>query len=176
MPSNNLNQPETLAYMVCGISAGKHVIKAIKPMQAEWGIDDAGLGEYWAGNEPLIRLADFNNQVSLLVKSNQEKQQVIDNQRVFYEQVTEALDLPELSGKPVDRIYALTEQLNSLQNKNNAGITIPLDRLQNWLDLIHDNERSMGDRLQSLSATFASLLRGEAVDKYPLRIIREQKP
>lgn len=51
---------------------------------------------------------------------------------------------------------------------------VPDERLQNWIDLIHDNERSMGDRLQSLSSTFAGLLNGDAVDKYPLRAIREQ--
>lgn len=55
-------------------------------------------------------------------------------------------------------------------------VAVPRERLQNWIDVIHDNERSMGDRLQSLSSIFGGLLRGDALDKYPLQTIREQQP
>lgn len=43
--------------------------------------------------------------------------------------------------------------------------------LRNWLALIHDNERSIGDRLQSISSTISTVLNG---DTPPLFDIREQ--
>lgn len=44
--------------------------------------------------------------------------------------------------------------------------------MTNWIELIHDNERAMGDRLQSLSSTFMFLLKGKT---FPPFVIREQR-
>lgn len=65
-------------------------------------------------------------------------------------------------------------ELPSLQPVQQPAVTP--ERLQNWIDLIHDNERSMGDRLQSLSSTFQLMLEGAPAAKYPPFAIREQKP
>ncbi|MFS2004646.1 hypothetical protein ACEN9F_13570 [Duganella sp. CT11-25] len=56
-----------------------------------------------------------------------------------------------------------------------GGAKLPtLIDLKNWLAMIHDNERSIGDRLQSLSSRIGSLLAGDAPDKFPPFEIREQ--
>jgi hypothetical protein len=76
-----------------------------------------------------------------------------------------------------DRWHSLTcDGTCSPLCKDAPPVAVPIERLQNWIDVIHDNERSMGDRLQSLSSIFAGVLRGNAVDKYPLQSIREQQP
>lgn len=45
--------------------------------------------------------------------------------------------------------------------------------LRNWLAMVHDNELSLGDRLQRLSCAFRTLLDGGAVDSTPY-VVREQ--
>lgn len=51
---------------------------------------------------------------------------------------------------------------------------MPKTTLRCWLDIIHDNELALGDRLQRLSSRIQSLLSGDAHDKYPPHTIREQ--
>lgn len=55
----------------------------------------------------------------------------------------------------------------------------PESVLRNWLVVIHDNERALGDRLQSISARINSLLQGDPVDKfapYQARIVEQSLP
>jgi hypothetical protein len=54
-----------------------------------------------------------------------------------------------------------------------AAPQAPESSLRNWLNVIHDNELSMGDRLQRLSSGINSILSGDAADKYPQHVIRE---
>jgi hypothetical protein len=53
-----LASPAPIAYAVYGINgAGKRHLRAVKPLAADWQIDDDGLGDRWSGNEPLGALA-----------------------------------------------------------------------------------------------------------------------
>lgn len=53
-------------------------------------------------------------------------------------------------------------------------VAAPEPTLQDWLTIIHDNELSLGDRLQRLSVQMSGILRGDAPDKYKPHTIREQ--
>jgi hypothetical protein len=51
-----------------------------------------------------------------------------------------------------------------------ARTAAPSDEiLRNWIALAHDNERSMGDRLQCLICTFSAMLKGEKPGLYKIR-------
>lgn len=50
----------------------------------------------------------------------------------------------------------------------------PERTLRYWLEVIHDNGLSLGDRLQRISSRISSILRGDSPDKYPPHQIREQ--
>jgi hypothetical protein len=53
-------------------------------------------------------------------------------------------------------------------------VAAPEPTLQNWLTIIHDNELSLGDRLQRLSVRISGILRGDAPDKFQPHAIRDQ--
>ncbi len=89
--------------------------------------------------------------------------------RIVYEHTDAPIPLSDFFVVYSSEATELAEQVQGRQ------VQVTHDRLQNWIDVIHDNERSMGDRLQSLSSKFQGLLKGDAVDKYPLSTIREQR-
>jgi hypothetical protein len=58
--------------------------------------------------------------------------------------------------------------------ESRATLVLPESALQNWLNIIHDNEYALGDRLQRVAGLIRSILNGDAHDRFPPHVIREQ--